>query len=119
MPLVEVTCTIKINGAPIQSAPFTYSFFAPEYSEISFLKSGTDGVNYFSFGQLGTQNGFGIQTDTDILLGFLGQSTGLALNAGGLMILLGGTLSAGAPQNLMVNNNSGKQAHISGFEFGP
>ena len=119
MPLVEITLDVKMDGKPALGQPLVLTTTVSEAVQLNLLKSGSDGSSYFGYTRLATDYGVFLQTDTQINVGLLNQSTGLTLSPGGIILIAGASMAAGANLNMTINNNSGSQATIKGFEYGP
>lgn len=115
---LEISVRVFDNGQDVPGSPFVFQTTVAELDTIQILKPGPDGVNYYSFSRLDTVNCWLVTTDQDVLLGFLGANMGLQLQAGGLILMAGVNMAAGAIQNLLISNPGSTSANITGFEAG-
>lgn len=109
MPTLEATLLLKQDGVDVPGFPVTRRLF------VVTTESDNDGTlppdaAFHPFGGLApTQNVSFIQTlDQAVTVRLNGQSdAGIVLNAGGLLLVFGGTLNFGTAGNLTVKNASG------------
>ena len=96
---LEVSVRVLDNGQDLPGSPFVYQTTVAELDSIQIQKTGSDGASYFTFGRLATVNSWLLMTDTQVQLGFLGNALGLILEPGGLVLMLGVSMGAGATSN--------------------
>lgn len=118
MPLLELTLDIKLDGKSVLGQPLVQSATFVEATSTSLTKSGSDASSYLQWSQLGTDNGVFLFTDTAVNFKF-NNAGAIPLNAGGLILVLGANIAAGATTNVTINNNSGSVATIKTLEVGP
>lgn len=118
MPLLELTLDLKLDGKSVLGQPFVQTATYVEATNTNLTKTGNDSSSYLQWSQLATDNGLFIITDTAINLKF-NNAGALPLNAGGIVLVLGANIAAGATTNITINNNSGTTANIKTLEVGP
>lgn len=120
MPLVEIEISLKIDGNLVDGYPIIRRILQAEEVHKRVQKPNGDGASYFQASVLATDNHVIVQTDAPINLRLNNQSTGqIPLNAGGVLILIDGNLSAGSTTNILVNNQGTGPANILIDEVGP
>lgn len=119
MPTVKVTVLIEKDGVALD--PITRRVEVDESQTFDYEKAGTSDATYAAVptGELGTVQLLLVRTDHAVTLRLDGQSNaGIELGAGGLLLLVGATIDAGATTNVTVNNATATAALLQGIAGG-
>lgn len=114
MPVFELTLSLKQNGVEVFGTPIRRRLEVDESTGVVEYEKATGG----GYAALPTSimdelNLLVVRTDKAVTLRLDGQSdAGLALQAGGLVIIVDADIDAGATTNVTVDNSSGDTALI-------
>lgn len=109
MPLLRVVILASLDGEGVSGFPLVRRLTVDETQGFQVDKPGTADATYSAVptGELATLQHLIFTTDTAVTLRLNGQSdAGIVLGAGGVVLLLGATLTAGAATNATVNNSA-------------
>jgi hypothetical protein len=119
MDTLEITLAVKRNGVAVPGLQLTKRIAVDEFQ--SFVYEAADAAGYVSIpsSQIDTVQALVVSSDQAVTVRLNGQSdAGLVLNAGGLLVMLDGTLNSAVATNTTISNSSGNAAIISGFAGG-
>jgi hypothetical protein len=123
MPAFKATVALELDGVPLAGSPWVRRYELPELSQVS-QEQADDGdattFNAVQAAHLDTLRVVFLVPDRQATFRFDGQTDGgLTMDAGGLVLLLGATIDAGAgADNASVNNNSGGTVTLRGLLVG-
>lgn len=123
MPNLKLSIQLEIDGNPVSGFPLVRRITVDELQQYQYEEPDDGDTVTFSAlpaDQIASIQALLVQTDQEITLRFDGQSdAGIVLNSGGIILILDGTIDAGAgASNAKVNNNSGTIANLKGFAGG-
>ena len=122
MSTLTATITLKRDGVELPGFPVTRTISYDEAQIFAYDKA--DDGNSTTFSTLPTTQidaikGLYITANQAVTLRLDAQSdAGVALDAGGVLLVLNGTIDAGASTNATLNNNSGSTALVKGVAVG-
>ena len=121
MPTLEITVSVKLDGAPVPGYPITRRATVDETQGFEYEEPADGNTTTFSdipVGQLTSIQALLLRTDQQVNVRMDGASdAGILLNAGGILVILDHTNDA-ASNRLRVNNNSGSTAVLKGLAGG-
>ena len=115
MPLLEITLDLKVDGKSVIGQPLVYSATVTQATSTQLTKSGADGASYVQWSQLATDNDIFLMADQAVNFKF-NNAGAVALNAGGVILILNSNIASGAATNITINNNSGSTANVKTLE---
>jgi hypothetical protein len=119
----EVGLILRRNGFTVEGFPVTHRFEADEVSQFTYEKANDGDTTTFSAlpaDQIDTIQVLVVRASKAVTIRLDGQADkGIRLNAGGMLVIVDGTIDAGAgASNAKVNNNSGAVSLIEGIAAG-
>ncbi len=122
MPVFKVSLTIERDGTVLQGYPKIRTLSVLENQDFSYQKADDGEATTFTtlpITQLEELQFLLFEADQDLTLRLDGQTdAGIAIRAGGVLLLLDADIDAGASTNATVNNNSSAVAQITGIAGG-
>jgi hypothetical protein len=116
---IEVTVSIKLNGWEIAGFPYRRRILVDEAQQFSYEVATGGGYGTLPTTQIAALSLLALTADQAITARLDGQSdAGVALNAGGLLLLIDSNVDAGASTNATVDNSSGSTAVVKGLGAG-
>lgn len=117
--VLDVTVTVKRNGRDVPGFPYSKRMLVDEVQQFSYEKATGGGYETLPTTQIATIQALILAPDQALTVRLDGQSdAGIALNAGGLLLVLDSTTDAGASTNNTIDNSSGSTANIVGLGAG-
>lgn len=118
MPVLEVVVSAKLDGVPFDGFPVTRRIEVTEAQTLNIQKANGDAGAYVELPTvdiLPVISAFILRTDAAIGLRFNAQSdAGIALNKGGLIVIIDANIASGAATNVKVNNAGAGAATLRG-----
>jgi hypothetical protein len=119
MAKMEIKVTAEIDGRPVPGTPYRRVVDVDESQVFSYEEPDDGEGTTFSvipMAQLDTINNLLVKPDQAVTIRLDGQTdAGIVLAAGGLLLVVDGTIDAGAgSSNASLNNNSGSTALVKG-----
>lgn len=123
MPVLTFELVLKMDGQDIPGFPIVKRIQTVEGQVISTQKAGSDGAGVYvvvpGCSTSASLQGLAIASDQAVLIRLNGQTTGsIALNAGGVVVVIDGLINAGASTNATINNAGTPAANLLGFWAG-
>lgn len=123
MPVYTFELTIKQDGQDVPGFPIVKRIQTTEAQIIQTQKAGSDGAGSYvvvpGCSTSASLQGLAIASDQAVNIRLNGQSTGsIALNAGGIVVVIDGLINAGASTNATINNTGSASANLTGFWAG-
>lgn len=117
---LEVTVSVKLNGYEIAGFPYRKRLLVDEAQQFSYEKATGGGYETLPTTQIASLAALILSSpDQALTVRLDGQSdAGIVLNAGGLVLVVDGTLDAGASTNATIDNSSGSTALVQGLGAG-
>lgn len=119
----EIGIIVRRDGVTMENFPVTRRIEVDESQSFSYEKANDGDITTFSAlpaDQLDTIQALIVRVSKAVTIRLDGQSDkGIRLNAGGMLVIIDGTIDAGAgASNAKVNNNSGVVSLIEGIAAG-
>jgi len=119
MPKMVTTVTCEIDGVPVPGTPYRREVSIDESQVFSYEEADDGDGTTFSvipMAQLATIKNMLVKPSQAVTIRLDGQTdAGIVLAAGGLLLIVDGTIDAGAgSSNASLNNNSGSTALVKG-----
>ena len=126
MPTLRVTVHVEVDGTPLVGSPFVRRLTVDELVGLDAVeKDGDNGATAFSVlgpaQELDVVQALLLHADKPVTVRLDNQSTkGVRLAAGGLLLVVGATIDAGASVNVLLNNpaTAGDPALLGGVVAG-
>jgi hypothetical protein len=116
---IEVTVSLKVNGVELTGFPYRRRLTVDEAQHFSYEKATGGGHETLPTTHIASLSLLALTGDQSLTLRLDGQSdAGLVLNAGGLALVVDGTIDAGASTNATIDNSSGSTALVKGLGAG-
>ena len=117
--ILDITLTIKRNGQLVSGFPRQYRQLVDEVQQFAYEKATGGGYETVPTTQIAALQVLALTADQAITIRLDGQSdAGISLNANGLLLIIDGTIDAGASTNATIDNSSGSAATIMGVGGG-
>ena len=122
MSTLTATITLKRDGVELPGFPVTRTISYDEVQTFACDEANDGDTTTFSAlptSQIASIKGLYVTANQAVTLRLDAQSdAGVALDSGGVLLVLNGTSDAGASTNATLNNNSGSTALVTGVAVG-
>ena len=122
MSTLTATITLKRDGVELPGFPVTRTMSYVEVQIFAYDEANDGDTTTFSAlptSQIASIKGLYVTANQAVTLRLDGQSdAGIALDSGGVLLVLNGTIDDGASTNATLNNNSGSTALVKGVAVG-
>ena len=119
MPTVEVTVSVKVDGVSVTGFPMTRRVSVTEVQAFDYQKSASATYTAIPTEAIDSLKALIVTSDKAVTVRLDAQSdAGIEVNADVVLIVLDGTINAGASTNATVSNASGSIAAVRGVGAG-
>lgn len=125
MPQVEVTVIVKVDGQTLAGFPWIDRQTVNEAEPIEVSKAGGDSAGVFTtipgLNVVPAVLAFALKTDNAVNLKFASVSSAdgiIALQGGGMIVIVGANIAAGAALNTLINNTGANAANLKVLSAG-
>ena len=116
---IDITIIIKRNGVDVPNFPYRRRLVVDEVQSFSYERATGGGYVSLPVDQMDTLQALVVSADQATTIRLAAQTdTGIALNAGGLLLVVDAAIAAAAATNAKLDNSSGSTTVVSGLGAG-